>query len=183
MQASGGVDKNHVGIARLGRSHGIEDNGCRVGAGFLLDDFHAIAMSPNFELFDRCGAKSVRCAKHDVQVLLAQPVRELPDARGFSRSIDSYDKNNSRLFVAICSGQILLRSIRSLQDTRDVRFDLAFQLRSVGQSVAIQFFFYGFQNFTRGFDAEIRRKQRRFQVSQRRWIDLLFTQKNIIDRL
>ena len=140
-------------------------------------------MRPNFELFDRCGAKRVRCAKHDVQVLLAQPVRELPDTRGFSRSVDSYDKNNSRLFVAICSSQILLRSIRSLQDTRNVRFDLAFQLRSVGQRVAIQFFFYGVQNFTRGLDAEIRRKQGRFQMFQCRRIDLLFAEKNVVDRL
>src|SRR5438552_16772616 len=106
-------------------------------------------MRPNFELFDRCGAKSVRRAKHDVQVLLAQPVRELPDTRGFSRSVDSYDKNNSRLVAAICSSPILLRSIRSLHDTRDVRFDLAFQSRSVGQSVTIQLFFEGLKKFPR----------------------------------
>src|SRR5262249_13015905 len=68
-----------------------------------------------------------------------------------------------------------------LQDARDVGFDFGFQLRSVGERVAIELVFYGVENFAGGLYAEIGGEQGAFEVFESRGIDLFFAEENVID--
>src|SRR5580692_1031371 len=87
VQAAGGVDDDGVGGTRFGCGHGVEDHGGGIGAGLLLDDFHTIALRPNFELFDGGGAEGVRGTEDDAASILAQTICELANTRGFAGAI------------------------------------------------------------------------------------------------
>src|SRR6266481_5569501 len=96
MQASRRIDDDDISRARLGGGHGVVYDSGRIGAGFLFDDFDAVALSPDFQLLDRSGAKRVRGAEHHAASFLAKPVGELPDAGGLARAIDADNENHAR---------------------------------------------------------------------------------------
>src|SRR5579883_1302077 len=43
VEAAGGIDDDGIGVAGFGGGDGVEDDGGRIGTGFLLDDFDAVA--------------------------------------------------------------------------------------------------------------------------------------------
>src|SRR5712692_43528 len=96
VQASGGIHDDDVGRARFGSGDSVVNNRGGVGAGFLLDDFDAVALRPDFQLLDRGGAKRVRGAEHHAAAFLAQPVGELPDAGGLARAVHAVNDNHAR---------------------------------------------------------------------------------------
>ena len=96
MEASRGIHDNDVRRARFGGGDRVVHNCGRVGAGFLLDDLDAVALRPDFQLFDGGGAKRVRSAEHHAAALLAQAVCELSDAGGLARPVDADDENHAR---------------------------------------------------------------------------------------
>src|SRR5690348_8223615 len=185
VQATSGVHDDDIGRARLGGGHGIVNHGSGVGAGLLLDDFHAIALGPDFELLDGRGAESVCGTKDYAAMLLPQPVCQFADAGRFAGAIDPHDEDYARARAVWRRGDTAsagnVRSSRSVQDAQDVRFDFALELRGVGESVAIQFFADGVEDFARGVDAEVGGEQRRLEVLEERRVDLALAEKNRIN--
>src|SRR5579885_2933506 len=89
VETAGGVNDDGIGFAGLGGGDRVEDDGGRVGAGFLLDDFYAVALRPDFKLLDGGGAEN------DAVPLLAEAVCELADAGGLAGAIDADDENDA----------------------------------------------------------------------------------------
>src|SRR5207237_7725867 len=71
MQAAGGVDDEHVGIARAGGFDGVEDDSAGVGAGLVADNGDAYALAPNLELVDGGGPEGVARADENALALVA----------------------------------------------------------------------------------------------------------------
>ena len=65
LQTARRVDDQHVYLARDGCLDGIEGDGRRVRALFVLDDRHARALSPNLELVDGRRAEGVGRGEQD----------------------------------------------------------------------------------------------------------------------
>ena len=64
VQAARRVGDQHVRLARARRLKRIEDHRCTVRARVLGDDWHAIALTPDLELFNRSGAEGVARRQH-----------------------------------------------------------------------------------------------------------------------
>ena len=111
VQAAGSVDDDGVGGTRFGCGHGVEDYSGGVGAGFLLDDFHPIALRPDFELFDGGGAEGVCGTEDNAASVLAQAIGELADAGGFAGAVYADNKNHARI-VAIGGASEFWRGCR-----------------------------------------------------------------------
>src|SRR5262249_44598237 len=150
-----------------------------VGAGLLLDHFDAVALRPNLELFDSGCAESVGGAKHDLQALFAQAIGQLADTGGLASAVHADDENDTRA-VAVARSQRCNRSARGVENPRDVRFDLAPELRRVRERVAIELFADCVEDLAGGTYAEIGREKRRFQLFEQRRIDLGSAEKNRI---
>ena len=148
----------------------------------MFDDFHSVALGPNLQLFDGCGTKSVRGAEHHFKILLSQPISKLANAGGFSCSVHADDKNYAWFAVTIGRAEHSFGAIGRLQDAGNMRFDFAFELRGVGECVALQLASDRVQNLARCLYAEVRRKQRGLEMLERCWINLLLPQENIVDR-
>ncbi len=80
---------------------GVVNDGGGIGAGFLLDDFDAVAMRPDFELLDGGGAESVGGAEHHAEIIFAQTIRELADAGGFAGTVHADDENHARALAVV----------------------------------------------------------------------------------
>jgi len=61
VQAACGIHNHRVRATGFRRGHRVEYDRCRIGAGFLLDDFDAVALGPDLELLDCGGTKRVCC--------------------------------------------------------------------------------------------------------------------------
>ena len=96
MQASCGIHNNDIGRARLGGGHCVVNDRRGVGTRFLLDHLDAVALRPDFELFDGRGPKRVCGTKHHTAAFLAKSVRELPNAGGLPCAINANDENHAR---------------------------------------------------------------------------------------
>src|SRR5258705_12814347 len=70
------------------------------------------------------------------------------------------------------------RAVGSVQYAHNVRLDFGLELRGVGKRVAVQFLAHSIENLPRGADTQISRNQRRLELLEQRWINLLFTQEN-----
>jgi len=101
VQPPGRVYDHCVGAARAGRGKRVENYGRGIRTGFLLHDFNAGALAPNFQLFNRCGAKSVRGAKHHGVAFAAEAVREFAHGSGFADAVDAHHENYTRRGRAI----------------------------------------------------------------------------------
>src|SRR5258706_650191 len=89
MQAAGGVDQQYVNATALGCLDAVKDHGGRIGAGAVLDHFDTDSLTPDIELFDRSGTKSVA---GDEQRLFPGAVKlrgEFADGGGFADAIDA----------------------------------------------------------------------------------------------
>src|SRR6266576_1275183 len=174
MQAPRRIDDDDIIRARLGGGNRIVDYRRRVGAGFLLDDLDADALRPDFQLLDRGGAKRVRGAKHDALSFLAKPVCELPDAGGLARAIDANDENHARAAAILRRGNAASsRQVRPdgrVQNSNDVRLDLALELRGVRERVAVYFFTHCIQNFARRLHTQVSGEKRSLQILEDRKI-------------
>jgi len=146
----------------------------------LLHDFDAVALRPNFQLLDSRRAERIRRTEDDVQSLLPQSIRQFPDACSLADAIYTNDKNDARAAPVRRSGT-KLHFRRRLNNPRDMRFNLLFELSRICERIAIEFFFYSVQHFSRRFDADVGGNQRRFQVLQNRRINRPFAKKNGID--
>src|SRR5229473_2232689 len=183
MQAAGGVHDDGVGGARFGGGDRVVNNRGRIGAGFLLDHFDAIALRPNFELLDGSGAEGVRSAENYAGAFFAQSIGELADAGGFAGAIDADDEDDARAFAIGRTGDNrgMYRLGGSVEDAHDVRLDFGFELRSVRERVAVQLFAHGIENFARRADPEVGGKQRGFELLEERRINILFAQEDRVD--
>ena len=187
VQASGGIDDDDVGGARLGSGHRVVNDRGGIGAGFLFDDFDAVALRPDFQLLDGGGAKGVRGAEHHAAAFLAKAVGELADAGGLARAVDADNENHARAAAILRSGDAAgcrhIRPDRRVQDSNDVRLDLALELRGIGERVAVHLFAHGIEDFARRLHAQVGGEQRGLQILEDRRIDLALAEKNRVNGL
>ena len=64
-----------------------------------------------------------------------------------------------------------------------MRLDLLFEVRGIGERVAVHFFAHRIQNLARWLHAQVGGEQRRLQILQDRGIDLPLAKKDRIDSL
>jgi hypothetical protein len=106
VQAAGGIHDHCVGSPGFRGGHGVKDDRGGVSAGFLLDDFDAVALCPDFQLFDRGGTKRVGSAKHDAAAVLAESIGEFADTGGLAGAVDTDDKNHPWIIPIGRGGQL-----------------------------------------------------------------------------
>ena len=103
VEPSGGVDDDEIVVALLGGSQRVENDGGRIGAGFLHDDLNPQASRPDFQLLVRCRPKGVGCTKQGAAALLTEVVRKLGDGRRLADSVHADDEDDLRLAGRRCS--------------------------------------------------------------------------------
>ena len=90
------IDEQVIGFARQRCGDGIVRDGGGVSAVIAGDNRHFQPLAPEFELFDRGGAEGVaRGEQRDLSACL-EPMRELGAGRGFSRAVDTHDREHRR---------------------------------------------------------------------------------------
>lgn len=94
MEAAGGVDQEHVGVAALGGRERVEDDGAGVGALLVGDDIGADDVAPRLELLDGRGTECVSGGDHHLLALFAIGLRELGDARRLAGAVDANDEDD-----------------------------------------------------------------------------------------
>src|SRR5208337_1650115 len=125
MEAACGVHDYRVRAAGFCCGHGFEDYRGGIGAGFLLDDFDAVALGPYLELFDGRGPEGVGGAENHAAAVLTEAVGELADAGGFTGTIYAHDENYTGIF-AIGGAYQFWRIAVDIQGAEDVGLDFAF---------------------------------------------------------
>ena len=68
-----------------------------------------------------------------------------------------------------------------VQNSNDVRLDLALELRGIRERVAVHFFAHRIENLPRRLHTQISREKRGLQILQDRRIDLPLAQKDRVD--
>jgi len=125
VETAGGVDDYGIGAAGFCCSHGVEDYRGGVGAGFLFDEFDAVALGPDFELFDRGSAEGVRGAKDDAAAILAEAIGEFADAGGFAGTVYADDEDDAG--VVAVGGAYQVRGVSvDIEGTKNVFLDFVF---------------------------------------------------------
>src|SRR5207249_11908500 len=94
--AVSGLDETEYVGPRVARGPCVVRVRRGVDTRFLLDHLDAVALRPDFELFDGRGPKRVCGTKHHAAAFLAKSVRELPNAGGLPCAINANDENHAR---------------------------------------------------------------------------------------
>jgi hypothetical protein len=96
VEASGGVNDEHIGVARFGGLERVEEDCRRVGALFLLDKRDARSFSPDSELVGGGGAEGVGGADQNVVAFGLDALREFADGCRLAHSVDADDHHHVR---------------------------------------------------------------------------------------
>ena len=89
MQPPGGIDHNQAGAAARRRGHGVEDHRTGVAALLAAHAVDAETIGPRLQLLRCRRTKRVGGRQQHAMTRLELTVRELGDARGLSRSVDT----------------------------------------------------------------------------------------------
>ncbi|MBA7610112.1 hypothetical protein ES703_17317 [subsurface metagenome] len=96
MQSSGCVENQNICVSCESRFTGVEGNGCRVAAGFVLYDLGADAFGPDGQLFHGSGTECIACGDDDLFAVLAEYKPEFGDACGFAGAVDAGNQHDGR---------------------------------------------------------------------------------------
>ena len=91
VQAAGGVDKEVIGLARVGGGDGVVGHGGGVGAVISGDDFNFEAGAPESQLFNGGGAKGVAGGENGGLAPGLNGVGELGAGGGLAGAVDADD--------------------------------------------------------------------------------------------
>ena len=94
----GGETDGKTGSASAGNDggrNGVEDDGGRIAALFVLDDAHFCAICPNGKLIARRRAEGIRRGNGNALFLPHEIIRHLADGRRFPHAVYPYEHDNA----------------------------------------------------------------------------------------
>ena len=150
-----------------------------IASGLGLDDFGAGALSPDFELIDGGGTKSVGGAEQDVFSLRAEDLREFADRRGLARAVDADDQNHFRRAIDFADGA----RIRCVQNRQQFFFQQALEFLHVFDLLAVGLVAQFAENFLRGGIAQVGADERGFEIVERVAVDFFAEGDDFLDAL
>ena len=96
VQAAGGVDDHHVGLAGLGRREAVVDHRPRVAAALVVDHLAAHALAPFAELLHGRGPERVAGHQQRLFAQLLEVPGDLADGGGLAGAVDAHHEDHGR---------------------------------------------------------------------------------------
>ena len=172
LQTTCGIGNQHINVSRLRGLNGVEDNGSGIRAGMLGNHRNIVTLTPDLQLFDRCGAERIARRQHHGFPLLFKLARQLTDGGGFPHPIHADHQNNKRRFTFNVQ-----RFIDFRQNLAHLVFQQSVQRFSIFKLFAAGAFRQIGDDFARGFHAHIGNQQLFLQLFKQIIVDFFTTEQ------